>query len=789
MGYSWTCVNGSTGAYCKYANGSLAAFNSTAALLEFSASDFWSATSMVWTLKVAKGMVSDITYVTIEIVPNVTVTLGIRTAEQSLKVDRNKPIILSAVAYSNYPYNLTYAWSSSPALPSSVFATGTSAKYLKITAYALDEDARYNFTCTVRDPDGNEGKALIRVIVNRAPRFGTFAVTPTRGVSYSTQFTMKAESWYDEDTPVTYVFSYSPSLISGEFFPLSERTATSSITAALGVGKITTITAIQLRVEVFDSLNASTVVYQEIELEPPNDPRSTVSSLMEVAQSSTADEASRIRGVALVGKLLDCDRRSAQCGEALTALMSAERAGGVVSTELDESVIDALESLGVNSGESLTGVVTVLSDVAARELNNVDAVLSVADDQLESKKVEYGLSSTMAAKMLTILGNAVSGMSSTQIQQSQDTILAVADVVGRSLLKDVVPGEDPVSVEAQGVTMLAQKLFPCDSATVSQTVNTGTVRGVDFEFPICDVLPLGQTTFDEKTINKLTPYDMIIEVFDSNIMGECAPLSSRMIRVAIYNDEIKTLYTGATGLSAGVNFTFRLNSSASSFPEDDLLQVACMYYSGTKGDFTAETVGTKLTNATLQEFRCTTSHLSEFALRYVAVSRSKSFLDSEFWLLFTMFVISVIMHIWAAVYDSKHKAGPTEELQAETQMAKQERLRHIELIREKSAYCPFAGPRTGTSGTNMAWPKLFALVLLRTHSLLKIFLFPSSRISRKACTQMFWNGFFLRLFYITLYAELMKSVSVALWMLTGRRPSTGGLCFSWAISRRLPYAS
>ena len=687
MSYLWTCENVTAAGGCKYFDGADLEFEPESQRLSFAAGTFWRNTAMRWTLKVSKKELIDSTYATIKIVPSLVVTVGIKTVKEGIKVNRNKLAILSATAYSQSPYNLTYSWTSDPAIPLSSFVTGTAEKYLKIAPYSLSEDLRYNFTCLVKEPDGTEGEALIRVTVNRSPRLGTFTVIPNSGSSYDTIFELKAEDWRDDDVPLSYLFSYEDPE-SNRTVPLGERTGKNSLSTALGIGKINCSTTVRLKLEVFDSLNASSEKYVSVVLEPAEG--SSAKDLIEaVAKSgSTGSGAEKIQLLAKAGKQLDCgnQREAGMCGEMLGLLRTVELGMGTVSTETDETIISLLSSMNLSSGEYARNVVNVLDDVANREMVNVNKILSVADGQLEGKKVKYGLDSVTAIQILGILGETISEMSSAQRQEQQESIVKTADAVGRSLLKDAVPNEGAIVVNTSSVILMAQKLSSCAAKGVASNF---TVNGIELTLPICDILTVNQTTFSEKTLNKISPYDLIIEVFDQNVMGDCVPLGSKLLRVVIYDDEAKSIYS-ARNVSSGINFTFQLADGG--VAEDDLLSFSCAYYSGEQAAFTPDTMSTKLLDAGTRLFQCTTTHLSEFAMMYTIRSTSKSCLDFEFWLLLALLVLCIAMHIWAAIYDSKYRPGVVPELLYKSQKVASKLAEIRAKESEKTLNQPFKQP-------------------------------------------------------------------------------------------------
>lgn len=697
MKYKWTCENItkiSSVTKCVFADGKDLGFDSESEKLSFEAGKFWNSSVMRWTLEVSKGPAVDLTYARIEVVENQVVTVGIRTVKESVKVNRNKLIILSAAAYSQLPYNLTYAWSSDPILPSSSFVTGTAEKYLKISPYSLSEDSRYTFTCAVTEPDGSKGEAVIRVTVNRAPRFGTFTVSPSSGIVYQTVFELKAEGWRDDDVPLTYVFSYEDPQ-SNQSVPLGERTESATLTTLLGLSHITSTITLRLKLEVFDSLNASTVSYFNVDLDSSR--TSTVQNILETVSRSSAvsNGGEKIQLLAMVGQQLNCgyQNQSEQCAKMLSLLRTTEVAMDTVSTETDATLVNILDSMNHTSGEHAGVVLSLLNDAAQREARSINKILSVADDQLESKKVKYGLNAETTVQMLRTLGATITKMSSAQKQTYQGEILTVADTVGRSMLKDAVPNEPEIIVNSGTVTVMAQKVARCVEKGVKRNY---TVNGIEVSLPICEILSVNQTLFQEKTLNKMNPYDLVVEVLEENVMGECVPLSSKLLRVVIFDDESKSIYA-VSNLSSPIDFTFQLDTSQLSLSDDDLFAFSCAYYSPELGDFTTSTIGTTLLDAQSHTYRCTTTHLSEFAMIYTLSSQSKSWLDLEFWLLLILLILCVSMHIWAALYDKKYKSSIEAEISQKSQKAASKMITET-----PTKDRPFKQPYSGTKNDSSA---------------------------------------------------------------------------------------
>jgi len=643
MNYKWTCENitssGIVNKECLLLNGTSAISVSEVNKISFPAGVFWGGSQMKWTLTVSKSFGFHTTYVIIKIIPTTGVLVGIKTSSEGLKVNRNKLVILSAVAYSTTPYDLRYEWRSEPELPSDAYANGIHEKYLKILPYKLDEDTRYTFICAVTDIDGTTGDAIVRVTVNRAPRYGKFIVTPESGISAETQFELKASGWNDYDLPLTYVFSFFDK-ITNMFIPLGSKSETDTIFSTfVGEGNI------ELKLEIFDNLNASTTVYQTISLIQTTTPSE---SLLQKANDVTAPPYERLNALIQTTQIMGCAQNtSANCINMVDILDSIDRKITEYTLETDSIVVGILNSLNIQESEKLQKVMEILSRIGNRENSNIMKSLSIYDEQFADKRIQYGLTSQTVNLMSEVVGKTIKYMNDVQIFEQQTHIVNTVDVVARSLLKDGVPNEKPISLKTDGFSIIAQKISFCGNHT--SNLSEGSVENVGYSIPICDILPLNQTKFNNKTMNKQKPYDVIIQVFDRNVVGDCSPLPTKLLRVVLYDDYQKVLYPVQNVLK-GINFTFYLNET---FPEDELGKVSCVYYEEYQEDFTPITLQTTLLSIENRQFLCTSSHLTEFTLMYLSQQQGKKFLSAEFWLLAAILFMSIIMHLWAVYSDRK----------------------------------------------------------------------------------------------------------------------------------------
>jgi len=645
--YKWTCLNMSaTGemlpdSECHYLNESKVNIVTNEMKLYFPPRSFRGGSNMKWTLTVSKSFGHHTTYANVRIIYNTAVLVEIQTSKEGLKVNRNKLAILSAVAYSNTPYDLRYEWSSEPELPIESFANGIHEKYLKILPYTLDEDTRYTFTCAVTDSDGTTGYSVIRVTVNRAPRYGQFSVTPEKGISGATKFNFRATGWSDYDEPIKYAFSFFDKN-TDMFLPIEPRSEKDSVATTL-VGEGT----IEIKLEIFDSLNASTIVYKTVSLT-----QSTIAPnlLLEKANDESKPHYERIVALTQSTQVMGCSTNASEsCLQTVDILDSIEKKMTDHTPETDNAMLGILNSVNIQPSDKLEKTMEILNRIGTRENENIKNSASIYDEQFADKRIQNGLTPEATKLMAEIVGKTMKNMNGGQIIQQQKNIVNTVDVIARSLLKDSVPNEKPLLLKTEGYSITAQKISFCGNYTSNLT--EGMMENVGFSIPICDILPINQTRFDNKTMNKQKPYDVIIQVFERNVVGKCAPLPTKLLRVVLYDDYEKAQYSVQNVLK-GINFTFELNSS---FPEDDLGKIGCVYYETGKEEFTPKTLTTTLLSIPEKKFHCSSNHLTEFTLNYVPNDLYKDFISIDFYIISGIFFFCIVMNVWAIYTENTDK--------------------------------------------------------------------------------------------------------------------------------------
>jgi len=643
--FNWKCQNiTNQNSECFDSYGKLLNSTYSSSTIKFPPATFNQDSSMKWTLTSCKGTFCHTRFVFVNVTNQTKVLVGIRTSKEGMIVNRNNMAIFSVLAYSKYPFDLKYSWISDPVLPAEAYASTLTDKYLKIKPYSLDENTGYTFTCTVTDTDGTQGDSIIKVTVNKSPRDGKLSVTyvPSE-TNVLPKYELKAEGWSDDNIPLTYLFSLvNPD--TGAESRLSPRSEESTIFVNLA-SKTYEAT---IKLEVFDSLNASSILYQKITIPQFN---FSASDVLKLATDSSRPESERLLTLSQGAKSLNCEIEKQSCGDAILILDQLDRNMSDHSSDYDNAILGILDTVNLAKSDSkLENVMEILARIGYREYQNLHKSLSIADDQLGDKQMQFGLTQNDTNVLASVFGRTIHQMDKQQVLRQQDNIVNTIDIVSRSLIKDAVPGEKPVEIKTNAFSVRAQKVTNCGGNIPYSELTNAEFMNTRFSIPICDILPKQQTdTYTNKVANSYNPYDVIVQVFDKNVIGDCASLPTKLMRVDVFNDYTKIKHS-VTNIKKGLNFTFELNSNEQASSSDEF---QCVYYERNATGIIPVYLPTQIDPNNNKKFVCTSTHLTEFTLIRVEKPFSFEFFNNEYYVLGALIILNIFMHILVIFADDK----------------------------------------------------------------------------------------------------------------------------------------
>ena len=144
-----------------------------------------------------------------------------------------------------------------------LISTRVSSKSHVTRPGVLTPDTRFKFILTAQRPGGYRGYSEYHVTSNSPPVGGVCSVSPTSGVTLTTEFTFTCTNWQDPDLPLQYEFVY---LTDNNILNVAYKGVKTSITTKLPAGEKKNNFTIDFRVRVADILGAHIEVRSPVQV-------------------------------------------------------------------------------------------------------------------------------------------------------------------------------------------------------------------------------------------------------------------------------------------------------------------------------------------------------------------------------------------------------------------------------------------------------------------------------------------------------------------------------------------
>ena len=148
-----------------------------------------------------------------------------------------------------------------------LISTRVSSKSLVTRPGLLTPDTRYKFILTAQRPGGNRGYSEYHVTSNSPPVGGVCNVSPTSGVTLTTEFTFMCMNWRDPDLQLQYEFIY---FTYDNLLNVAYKGVKTIVTTKLRAGVKKNNFTIDFRVRVTDILGAYTEVKTPVQVRNGN---------------------------------------------------------------------------------------------------------------------------------------------------------------------------------------------------------------------------------------------------------------------------------------------------------------------------------------------------------------------------------------------------------------------------------------------------------------------------------------------------------------------------------------
>ena len=144
-----------------------------------------------------------------------------------------------------------------------LISTRMSSKSLVTKPAVLTPNARYKFILTAQRQGGYPGYSEYHVTTNSPPAGGTCNVSPSSGVTLTTEFTFTCSNWQDPDLSLQYEFIYQTN---NNLLNVVYKGVKTSVTTILPAGEKANNFTIDFRVRVADSFGAFTEVRTPVQV-------------------------------------------------------------------------------------------------------------------------------------------------------------------------------------------------------------------------------------------------------------------------------------------------------------------------------------------------------------------------------------------------------------------------------------------------------------------------------------------------------------------------------------------
>ncbi|KAG8463284.1 hypothetical protein KFE25_004795 [Diacronema lutheri] len=371
-----------------------------------------------------------------------------------------------------------------------VSPAGARTPNLIVNRGVLQPGREYAFTLTVTARGAPAIAAVVRtaaVRVNRPPAGGSLAVSPPDGVELSTRFELAAAGWADEQSPLQYEFAHARSTRANanDDVVLVELGASSTASAYMPAGHYHFV------VRVHDALGAYVrhVLASETAVRAQELTAAVVDGVLDAAVGADLEQQQQLCS-ALAEKLnleaaeppptghegphsrpLGSDEleRQASARARMLDILAAAAAGGAPGGDGAGDGAASPHGAVPPSSSAIGQHAATVAAVTARPEQLTPSAQVTAAGLIgalagASAAVGIGEGTSTAHSLVTSLSSLLSTNSSDLAQDEDETIsaavLAAAKHVGSGVLRELVPGEAPVSVGSAKLNVTAARAAP-----------------------------------------------------------------------------------------------------------------------------------------------------------------------------------------------------------------------------------------------------------------------------------------------------------------------------------------
>ena len=373
--FAWTCLNKTDDTACVENDGTTAlAFspNATNAIARVPANTI-SAGEYVFSVLVEKDERNDTATTTVVVSQGALPVVSIATLSSA----KYNPIadtfvqLVGAAAASDTGTLASTAWSQVGSSVSGAFVPGSDARPTGVVQLnTLTAGITYTFKLTATDVSGESSYATVEVVMNEKPSSGSLALSPGTGYVFETDFTFLAESWVDEDLPLTYKFVYVVGYESdgGAETPVADRQLSASYDCLLPQGLSAHNYTLTAKAYVHDTYSAYAYASDTVRVLPveySTAQLANISAALTKAALESGDPEASMQIMGATHKCLSGDSASSRRRRRLLSSSSeaAVRTSLLATLEATYAVSEITESNVESMMSTLDGIVNVPNDL------------------------------------------------------------------------------------------------------------------------------------------------------------------------------------------------------------------------------------------------------------------------------------------------------------------------------------------------------------------------------------------------------------------------------------------
>lgn len=530
-------------------------------------------------------------------IPDVKLEFGIGKGKSKANSGKKFGLVAKALNISKWEWTcLSDNFDLDTASWSGGVLSGIEGPNLLFAPNSLTEGLAYHFKVTATGLDGGSGSADLEFQVNQPPTLGSCSISPsTGGIALKTNYRFNCGGWSDDfsDLPIEYKYQSRAS----SWIDLCQYRELASYTTILSQSSADESGGnITLRALITDSLGAYTTFQMKAEVLAGTSDLGNIEQLLQESASLGDFQTASILIEGIVnqaGNSPDSSTRRVAFNSALGVLKSAQNASRDSKPDPD-TLISQVKS--VTSSEARPE-----SEGGGGGLSTSSALLALDLVEDVSNAETTGTMSESAVKMgLGILKNVISvstgndtSMSAVEKQNVVKRVEGTLKAMAQNQLANSVVGESPISIAAEGITIISQLQNPSDVAGTDFSTDDDAITIV-----LSDSLAFNDT--DDQT-----PVQVLITSVESDLY----PTTEKSSGVTT----VELMRNGSVQSAKNESLPFEIYLPSMTIGPNDTLE--CRFWDPETSSWS--TSGMTTIGSDSESVACQSSHLTAFSVQAI----------------------------------------------------------------------------------------------------------------------------------------------------------------------------